>query len=62
MSTGGIFTLITNDGKQDRMLMATELLKARLRRITKARVANGMDPTPTLVDIETHCIIYECTF
>jgi len=23
MSTGGIFTLITNDGKQDRMLMAT---------------------------------------
>ncbi len=63
MSTGGIFTLITNDGKQDRMLMATELLKARLRRIMKARAANGMDPTPTLVDIEkTHVLFMNAHF
>lgn len=63
MSTGGIFTLITNDGKQDRMLMATELLKARLRRIMKARAAEGMDPTPTLVDIEkTHVLFMNAHF
>lgn len=63
MSTGGIFTLITNDGKQDRMLMATELLKARLRRIMKARVDNGLDPTPTLVDVEkTHVLFMNAHF
>ena len=29
MATGGIFQLITNDGRQDRMLMATALLNSR---------------------------------
>lgn len=63
MSTGGIFTLITNDGKQDRLLMATALLKARLRRIMKARVNAGIDPTPTLVDIEkTHVLFMNAHF
>ena len=41
MATGGIFTIITNDGKQDRMLMATALLHERLRAIkhlTRARM------------------------
>lgn len=33
MATGGIFQLITNDGKQDRMLMASHLLKKRLSMI-----------------------------
>ena len=33
MSTGGIFQLITNDGKQDKMLMATDLLNKRLLRL-----------------------------
>lgn len=56
MATAGIFTLITNDGKQDRMLMATELLKRRLSSIKQARAAAGLaDTTPTLLDIErTH--------
>lgn len=63
MSTGGIFTLITNDGKQDRMLMATELLRARLARIAKARHVAGLDPTPTLVDIEkTHVLFMNAHF
>lgn len=63
MSTGGIFTIVTNDGKQDRMLMATDLLKARLRRIMRARAAAGMDPTPTLVDIEkTHVLFMNAHF
>jgi hypothetical protein len=58
MATAGIFTLITNDGKQDRMLMATELLKRRLKSIKQARAAAGLkDTTPTLLDIErTHVL------
>lgn len=63
MPTGGVFTLITNDGKQDRILMATELLKARMRRIMRVRASMGKDPTPTLVDIEkTHVLFTNAHF
>lgn len=63
MATGGVFTLITNDGKQDRLLMATELLTHRLKRISDARKAEGLDPTPTLVDIEkTHILFMNSHF
>ena len=64
MATGGIFTLITNDGKQDRMLMATHLLNRRLRDIRCAKQANGdVDPTPTLMDIEkTHILFMNAHF
>ena len=52
MSTGGIFQLITNDGKQDRMLNATQLLNDRLMQIERHRQMSGArDSTPTLVDI-----------
>lgn len=62
MSTGGIFNLITNDGKQDRMLMASELLSQRLAEIKTARA--GMDnPNPTLSDIErTHILFMNAHF
>lgn len=65
MATGGIFQLITNDGKQDRMLMATALLNKRLYEIEKARSRNHhiKDPTPTLVDIErTHILFMNAHF
>lgn len=65
MATGGIFQLITNDGKQDRMLMATALLNKRLYEIEKARANNPhiRDPTPTLVDIErTHILFMNAHF
>jgi hypothetical protein len=60
MATAGIFTLITNDGKQDRMLMATELLKS----IKQARATAGLaDTTPTLLDIErTHVLFMNAHF
>lgn len=60
MSTGGIFTLITNDGKQDRMLMATALLRQRLEAVEYARGMNPniSDPTPTLLDIEKTHILF----
>jgi hypothetical protein len=62
MSTGGIFQLITNDGKQDKLLMATEYLSARLSDIKKSR--KGMeDENPTLADIEkTHVLFMNAHF
>lgn len=64
MATGGIFTLITNDGKQDRMLMATQLLNTRLVEIRALREQAGHeDTTPTLVDIErTHILFMNAHF
>lgn len=65
MATGGIFQLITNDGKQDRMLMATALLNRRLLEIERLRSMNPQikDPTPTLVDIErTHILFMNAHF
>ena len=56
---------ITNDGKQDRMLMATALLNQRLLAIEKSRRLNKeiKDPTPTLVDIErTHILFMNAHF
>jgi len=70
MSTGGIFTIITNDGKQDRMLMATALLHDRLDKIWHAKKA--MNPgandddvavLPSLIDIEkTHILFTNAHF
>ncbi len=64
MSTGGIFNLITNDGKQDRMLMASELLSQRLAEVRAARVAKGEENVnPTLADIErTHILFMNAHF
>ena len=64
MSTGGIFTLITNDGKQDRMLMATALLSKRLQNIRQTRAEQGAsDTNPTLSDIEkTHVLFMNAHF
>lgn len=71
MATGGIFTLITNDGKQDRMLMATALLHKRLNEINQMRAAENpsnlpLDATenlPTLLDIErTHILFTNAHF
>jgi hypothetical protein len=65
MATGGIFQLITNDGKQDRMLLATALLNKRLLEIERSRGRNPniKDPTPTLVDIErTHILFMNAHF
>jgi len=55
MSTSGIFQLVTNDGKQDRLLLATELLNSHLKKVRAERIAAGStDPTPTLSDIRTY--------
>jgi hypothetical protein len=59
MSAGGVFKLIANDGKADRMIMATELLNQRIKDIMCLRSKSGyQDPTPTLVDLERTHILY----
>lgn len=59
MATGGIFQIIANDGRQDRLLMATDLLRSRLESVSQQRMANGLpDATPTLLDIETTHILF----
>jgi hypothetical protein len=75
MSTGGIFTIITNDGKQDRMLMATSLLHDRLASIHNAKLAanratyglsiasDDVRNLPSLLDIEkTHILFTNAHF
>lgn len=64
MSAGGVFKLIANDGKADRLIMATELLNQRLKDIMCMRAKAGYpDPTPTLVDIErTHLLFVNAHF
>lgn len=72
MATGGIFTIITNDGKQDRMLMATALLHDRLASIHEAKklanrnlglAADDVENLPTLLDIEkTHVLFTNAHF
>lgn len=65
MSTGGVFTLIANDGKADKMIMATDLLRQRIEQVKCARrkardsgLPGYEDDTPTLVDVERSHILY----
>ena len=59
MSAGAVFRLIANDGKSDRMIMATKLLNTRIKDIMVARkMAGKADFTPTLVDLERTHILY----
>lgn len=59
MSAGAVFNLILNDGKADRLIMATKLLNTRLRDVMCARRDRGMaDITPTLLDIEKTHVLY----
>lgn len=64
MSAGGVFKLIANDGKADRMIMATKLLNQRIKDVMCARKAAGKaDITPTLVDLErTHILFVNAHF
>lgn len=57
MATSGVFNLITNTGKQDKMLMASELLRKRINKIKANKVE------PTLKDLEqTHILFFSPKF
>jgi hypothetical protein len=59
MSAGAVFKLIANDGKADRMIMATSLLNQRIADVTCARRRAGKaDTTPTIADLERTHIVY----
>lgn len=59
MSAGAVFKLIANDGKADRMIMATKLLNQRIKDVMCARRRAGKaDITPTLVDLERTHVLY----
>ena len=58
MSSAGVFLLIANEGRTDRLLLATSLLNQRIQDVACQRRLHGkMDCYPTLVDIErTHVL------
>ena len=64
MSTGGVFKLIANDGKSDRIIMATALLDQRINEIIRMRKKLGhIDTLPSLLDIEkTHILFVNSHF
>lgn len=64
MSAGGVFTLICNDGKADNLILASGMLKQRIKDVVCKRRANGeQDVTPTLADIEkTHVLFMNAHF
>lgn len=64
MATGGVFQLLANDGKADRLLTATDLLDQRIQEIMAMREAQGLaDTEPTLADLQrTHVLIMAAQF
>ncbi len=58
MSTGGIFTLVSNDGRMDQLLLANTLLRENIAAVKAARAANNeADTNPSLADLErTHVL------
>jgi hypothetical protein len=60
-SSFGVFQIVADDGRRDHMIMATELLNQRIRRIREVRRASGFaeeDTYPSLLDIERTHIIF----
>jgi hypothetical protein len=64
MSSGAVFQIIANEGRTDRLLLATSLLNQRIQDIQCARSKAGKaDCWPTLVDIErTHVLFTNAHF
>jgi hypothetical protein len=65
-SAFGVFQIVANDGRQDHMLMATELLNQRIDRIKAVRRQAGFseeDQYPSILDIErTHTLFVTAHF
>lgn len=53
MSSGGLFTLVSNDGRMDQLLLANQLLRDNIAAVKARRAAAGeADTNPTLGDLE----------
>lgn len=58
MSNGAVFALLVNDGKADRMINASEMLRARIQMIRASKEAAGEQETdPLLAEIEQSHVI-----
>lgn len=64
MTSGGIFTLIANDGKADNLIYATKLLNTRIQQIKQQNAQSGQEDTsPSLSEIErTHMLFVNAHF
>lgn len=59
MSTGGIFQLVSNDGRLDQLLLANQLLRDNISAVRARRAAAGeADTNPTLADLERSHVLY----
>jgi hypothetical protein len=59
MATGATFTLVTNDGRMDQMLLANSLLRDNINNIKKKKMQNQeQDTNPTLLDIERSHVLF----
>ena len=64
MTNGAVFTIIANDGNQDKIITASSILRRRLRQVENARRAYNYDETtPTLLDVtKTHAFYLHSKF
>jgi hypothetical protein len=59
MSTGGSFTLVTNDGRMDQMLLASSILRDNINAIRAEKIArNERDTAPELADLERSHVLH----
>lgn len=59
MSTGGVFILVSNDGRMDQMLIGNELLRDNITSVKARRAAAGeADVNPSLADLERSHVLF----
>jgi hypothetical protein len=59
MSTGGVFILVSNDGRMDQMLIGNETLRDNIAAIKARRAASGeADINPSLSDLERSHVLF----
>ncbi len=59
MSSGGVFILVSNDGRMDQMLIGNEMLRDTITSVRARRAANGeADINPSLGDLERSHVLF----
>ena len=59
MSTGGIFQLVSNDGRMDQLLLANQILRDNITAVKARRAASGeADTNPSLADLERSHVLF----
>lgn len=59
MSSGGIFILVSNDGRMDQMLIGNDTLRTNIANVRAYRAAAGeADTNPSLMDLERSHVLF----